>query len=442
MLSFGYLLIKWFCKRETLQSVSEKEGETSMKKKKILAAAVLLLLTTGIFLSWYLGGGFMRPVTGKISEEDYRAGTKKLYRREEYVGWDRGTLAELPEPDINMGFDVRNYDISHFDLAKEADLLAEATFDSATRWPEKLPEGFDPAKVMEIGKNPGLGIRALHEKGITGKGVSIAIVDQALNPEHIEYADNLMNYELLHCCDSGAQMHGSAVTSIAVGKNCGVAPDADVYYIASTFGRYRVGGMKINLNYMADSIDRILEINTYQPEEKKIRVISISRGFSVERGADAVRAAIERAKGAGVFVITTSTEENYGFSLMGLGKEELTADPDDISSYLPGNFWSEFFYNGDMADASQMLLMPMDARTYASWYTADGYEFGASGGLSWSVPWLAGLYALCIQVDDDLTPELFIEKAFDTGTVRTIEYQGKSYEFGTIINPVALIEAL
>ena len=384
----------------------------------------------------------MRPVTGKISEEDYRTGTKRLYRREEYGPWDRGILSELPPQDVNMGFDIRSYDVSRFDLQNEGDILSGVTFDSATRWPEKLPEGFDPDQIMEIGKDPGLGIRALHEKGITGKGVSIAIVDQALNPEHIEYADNLMNYELLHCCDSGAQMHGSAVTSIAVGKSCGVAPDADVYYIASTFGRYSAGGMKINLNYMADSIDRILEINTFLPEEKKIRVISISRGFTSERGADAVRASIGRAKDAGVFVITTSTEDNYGFSLMGLGKEELTADPDDISSYRPGNFWGGSFYSGEMADASRMLLVPMDARTYASWYTADGYEFASSGGLSWSVPWLAGLYALCIQVDDDLTPELFIEKAFETGTVQNIEYQGKSYEFGTIIDPAALIEAL
>lgn len=405
----------------------------------LLAAAVLLI---GGFSAWFMSGGFMRPVTGKISEEDYRTGTKRLYRREEYIGWDRGTLTKLPAHNVNMGFDVRNYDISRFNLMEEADLLAEATFDSATCWPDTLPEGFDPAQIMEIGKNPGLGIRALHKKGITGKGISIAIVDQALNPEHIEYADNLMNYELLHCCDSGAQMHGSAVTSIAVGKSCGVAPDADVYYIASTFGRYSVGGMKINLNYMADSIDRILEINTFLPEEKKIRVISISRGFSVEKGADAVRSAIERAKDAGVFVITTSTEENYGFSLMGLGKQDLTADPDDVSLYCPGNFWSESFYNGEMADASRMLLVPMDARTYASWYTSEGYEFGASGGLSWSVPWLAGLYALCLQADDTLTPERFIEKAFETGTVQTIEYQGKSYEFGTIINPAALIEAL
>lgn len=64
------------------------------------------------------------------------------------------------------------------------------------------------------------------------------------------------------------------------------------------------------------------------------------------------------------------------------------------------------------------------------------------GGLSWSVPWLAGMYALCLQVDNDLTPEEFNRKAFETGTVQTIEYQGKQYELGTIIDPEALIEVL
>ncbi|MEY8522677.1 S8 family serine peptidase [Lachnospiraceae bacterium 38-10] len=413
-----------------------------MKKRFFAVTTVVLLFTAGGFLFWFLTGGFWaRPVTGQISDEAYREGRKTFYRREKYRPWDRGVLSGLPEQDVNMGFDIRSYDVSGFDLQDKGDILSTVTFDTDTVWPEKLPEGFLPDQILETGKDPGLGIRALHEQGITGKGVSIAIVDQALNLEHTEYADNLMSYELLHCCDDGAQMHGSAVTSIAVGKSCGVAPDADVYYIASTFGRYGAGGMKINLRYMADSIDRILEINTYLPEEKKIRVISISRGFRSEKGSDAVRAAIERAKDAGVFVVTTSTEDNYGFALMGLGKELMT-DPSDISSYGPGHFWSDSFYGGYTPDAAHMLLVPMDGRTYASWNDTAGYEFSASGGLSWSVPWMAGLYALCLQTDEDLTPEVFIQKAFETGTVKTVEYQGRTYELGTIIDPAALIEEL
>ncbi len=411
------------------------------KKKYLLIILPVLVLTAGGILVWYLTGGFMSPVTGRIEDEDYRAGNRKYYRREQYFPLQRGVLSEIPETDENMGLDLRGSDASSLDLAQERALLDLATFDSATVWPEALPEDFFPERIMETGKNPGLGIRALHEKGITGEGVSIAIVDQALNPEHVEYADNLMNYELLHCSDQAAQMHGSAVTSIAVGKTCGVAPGADVYYIASTFGTYGFGSMKMDLNYMADSIDRVLEINKLLPVEKKIRVISISRGFSSEKGSDEVRAAIERAKEEDVFVITTSTDANYGFALMGLGREQ-TADPDSVSVYGPGHFWSGEFYRDGIADPAHILLVPMDARTYASWYDTGGYEFASSGGLSWSVPWLAGLYALCLQTDQDLTPEEFIQTAFETGTVQTLEYEGTSYELGTIVDPTALTEAL
>lgn len=402
---------------------------------------VILILSAAIFLTWYLTGGYLEAATIQISDEDYREGNVRYALREEYFPLSRGVISEIPEPDENMGLDLRGTNASRLNLSDKSDILKCVTFDSSTVWPDDLPDGFSPEAIMENGKNPGFGIRGLHKKGITGAGVSIAIVDQALNPEHTEYADNVMNYELLHCSDDAAQMHGSAVTSIAVGKSCGVAPGAKVYYIASTFGTYGFGRMKMNLNYMADSIDRILEINELLPEDRKIRVISISRGFTSEKGADKVRAAIERAKEAGVFVITTSTEDNYGFALMGLGKEQMT-DPDEVSSYGPGHFWSDYFYNGMMADSSRMLLVPMDARTYGSWYDSKGYEFASSGGLSWSVPWLAGMYALCLQVDHDLTPEEFIEKAFETGTVQTIEYQEKQYELGTIIDPAALIEAL
>ena len=411
------------------------------KKKYLIVFAVVILLLAGGAPAWYLTGGFAKAVTGQIAEEDYRAGNRKYYRREQFFPLQRGVLTEIPKPDENMGFDLRGSDASALDFAGESGLLEGATFDSSTVWPEDMPEGFSPERIMETGKNPGLGVRALHEKGITGEGVSIAIVDQALNLEHMEYADNLMNYELLHCSDQAAQMHGSAVTAIAVGKTCGVAPGAKVYYIASTFGTHRIGKMKMDLRYMAESIDRILEINTYLPKEQKIRVISISRGFSSERGADKVRLAIERAKEAGVFVITTSTEENYGFALMGLGKGQ-TADPDDASVYGPGHFWSENFYGGGITDFDRILLVPMDARTYASWYDTDGYEFASSGGLSWSVPWLAGMYALCMQADGELTPEEFIRSAFETGTVQTVAHDGEQYKLGTMIAPEALIEAI
>lgn len=96
---------------------------------------------------------------------------------------------------------------------------------------------FDPSRQLELRKDPGLGVRRLHERGIDGHGISIGIIDQPLLVDHVEYRDRLRSYEEIHSpAGAPAQMHGPAVASIAVGRTVGVAPGADVYYIAEQHG--------------------------------------------------------------------------------------------------------------------------------------------------------------------------------------------------------------
>jgi subtilisin family serine protease len=212
-------------------------------------------------------------------------GKPHFTERVAYEKWQRGELGEIPKPG-NMGFDLRSFDVSAFDLSTAAMEFNDIYFDTWTVWPDKLPEDFNAQTIMELGKDPGLGVRSLHEQGITGKGVNIAIIDQALVQDHIEYADRLMTYETIQCSDESAQMHGSAVTSIAAGKTCGVAPDAKIYYIASTFGIFSPGGgFKEDLRPIAESIERILAINEVLPADEKIKVISISKGITNAPGA-------------------------------------------------------------------------------------------------------------------------------------------------------------
>ena len=46
---------------------------------------------------------------------------------------------------------------------------------------------------VELWKNPGLGIKSLHESGINGKGVDVAIIDQKLRLTHTEYKSRIKN---------------------------------------------------------------------------------------------------------------------------------------------------------------------------------------------------------------------------------------------------------
>jgi hypothetical protein len=374
----------------------------------------------------------------------------KIDRYPQAGSYSRGQLTALPtyNPDSTdvWQVDLRNADLSTLDLRSSLNDLVYADFDTQIKWPpaDKLPAGFDATQILELGKNPGLGIRSLHAKGTTGRGVGIAIIDQPMLVDHQEYKDQLRLYEEINFPpDTESQMHGPAVASIAVGKTVGVAPEADLYYIAAPVGDWGTGGsgnFTYNFHYTAQGIQRVLDLNQSLPASRKIRVISISVGWSSDqKGYDEVTAAVEAAKAAGLLVVSSSLEQTFGFKFHALGRAPL-ADPDQFSSYEPGLFWAKDFYGGHRF--SDRLLVPMDSRTTASPNGANDYVFYREGGWSWSIPYIAATYALAAQVKPAITPDEFWKTALQT--VRTIQltHAGQTTSFGPILDPTALIGTL
>lgn len=88
------------------------------------------------------------------------------------------------------------------------------------------------------------------------------------------------------------------------------------------------------------------------------------------------------------------------------------------------------------------LLVPMDSRCIASPSGKKSYTFYSTGGFSWSIPYIAGLYALACQVKPDVTPQEFWKKALETGDEIRINKNSTEYKFGKIVNPVKLVESL
>ena len=376
-------------------------------------------------------------------------GRLQVVRRPPPANFHRGAIDRLPTYDPNSTnswqVDVRGTDLNGLDLTDRLADLLHAHFDTKTRWPAKLPAGFEPGQIMELNKNPGLGVRTVHARGITGQGVGIGIIDQTLLVDHTEYRDRLRLYEEIHLFEaSAAQMHGSAVASIAVGKTVGVAPSADLYYIAETHGAPGgEGKFEWDFSWLAKSIDRLLEINKLLPAGKRIRVISISVGWGPQqKGYAEVQAATERATHEGIFVISTSVESTHKLAFHGLGRGSLS-DPEEVESYGPGSWWAAAFWSGRHRFApGERLLVPMDNRATASPTGTEDYVSYADGGWSWSVPWIAGLYALACQVRPDITPEIFWSEALKAGRTIQIRNDSKELELGAIADPVALIERL
>ncbi len=356
---------------------------------------------------------------------------------------------EIPKYDPNSTdpwqVDLRSSDLTKIDMTGSLADLMYADFDSKTQWPasDKMPADFDWQKIMEINKDPGLGIRALHDQGITGKGVSIAIIDQILLVDHVEYKDRIRLYEEAEDITKDwleSQMHGPAVASIAVGQTVGVAPEADLYYIASGYCGGATSIEYFDFSCKAKSVRRVVEINKSLSADRRIRVLSMSIGWDPRnKGYDEITAAVNEAKAAGIFVISSSLSKTYGLHFHGLGRESLV-NPNEFQSYGPGLWWQKYFYEKGLS--TKTLLVPMDSRTTASPTGTKDYVFYREGGWSWSIPYLAGMYALAAQVKPAITPEEFWKIALETGRTIQIQHSGKDYEFGVILDPQALIEAI
>lgn len=372
------------------------------------------------------------PLSYTFTEEELLPGGQLVMDESASVA----DFSDVIEFDLSAEFpDARSCDLSGEDFSSSLDKLLYTQFDSKTIWPNSLPEGFDPQKIMDQNRNPGLGVRSLHEQGITGKGVNIGIVDQPLLTDHVEYKDRLKMYKDFNT-SGGASMHGPAVASIAVGNTVGVAPEANLYYVARDMAKNT--DEKGVLASHIEGLTYLLDLNELLPEEDKLDVISISKGWNNEEGASELNDLVKRAKEEGILVLYTSSN-NIRF--MGTSREPLSS-PDDRSTYRPGMFFAnDYRFGGSFYENA--LMVPMDFRATASPTGTEDYASYTNGGLSWATPYLAGVYALARQVKPDITPEEFYTLAMETSSdIPYTDEAGKESNLYNLIDPPALIAAL
>lgn len=260
----------------------------------------------------------------------------------------------------------------------------------------------------------------------------MAIIDQTLFLRHEEYANRIAGYTEIGTVAPMPEIHGAAVASILAGQDIGVAPEVTVDYLAAQVMKDWNSDTR-TFYYVAHAIGRILDQNKGRPPGQRVRVISISNGAAPdEEGYMQLQEAYGRAIQEGVLVVTTDMKERYGHAIHGLGRDPY-ADPNDVNSYRPGAFWAPIYYlDPDRWHlwAKQAVYAPMDSRTTAAESGQSDCRFCRQGGLSWAVPYAAGVYALVVQVYPQVTPEEFLQAAYNTGSYATYTHEGKQYRLG------------
>jgi hypothetical protein len=427
-----------------------------------LLAAVFLLSVTLLLpsCSKQENGEDSAPPASIQLPTDFAPGELYFARIPPQQDWKRlRTAPESFEESRKWGpfYELRHADLSGLDLTAYERDLQDSIFDTETRWPKALPEDFDPEKLLALNRNPGLGIRNLHAHGITGKGISVAVIDSPLLLGHDEFAGRIHFYGEVNAWGT-AHFHGTLVTSVLAGITCGVAPEAEIYYVGSH--NYDVSTsnnlLKPNVSHYAEAIEMLLEVSAQLPWDKRIRVVSISAGWSPKNpGYKAMNKAVRKASEAGIFVVAGNIAMDFkpGLWFWGLDRASMD-DPDDPASYHP-LFWDDLisqiagrdnfdeFYVRRLkrAGSPKFLLIPQGSKSVAQAGGPHEYGFYRLGGWSSMLPYISGLYALACQVKADITPEIFWDVALTTGDPLTVERDGRSY-VGKRINPVRLIDRL
>jgi len=325
----------------------------------------------------------------------------------------RGGIADIP---------IRTLAEDEYDPAQ----IMTFTFNAGTIFTGHETEA---KAVMEAGKNPGLGVRALHDEGITGKGINVAIIDQNLLLDHPEFAGKIAAYYDTGCDqpeDSGS-MHGPAVTSLLVGKNTGVAPGAKVYYAAAP-------SWTGDSAYQAEGLRWIIQQNAALPEGEKIRVVSVSAAPSGEwtfftANQEQWDAAVAEAQAAGILVLDCRTGSDTCFIWSAFYDP---SQPEEVTAMTCG-YPSE---PDETGIDEKIICVPASYRTVAEEYEKGvcSYQYTGDGGQSWSVPYAAGVLALGWQIDPSMTAEEAVT------LLRESCYQNKNGIH--FIDPPAFIDAV
>ena len=148
-------------------------------------------------------------------------------------------------------------------------------------------------------------------------------------------------------------------------------------------------------------------MNAQLPKTERIRVVSVSDGFAKkDLDRPEIKKWVETVRGAeaeGVAVIDCSEVFPVPFNPTGAMPGRNREDPESYELWLRLQRLAPGRPDG-------LLLLPGDYRTTASNEGPKEYAYWGEGGRSWVAPYFAGLVALGIQANGDMSLPLLIKR--------------------------------
>lgn len=270
-------------------------------------------------------------------------------------------------------------------------------------------QGFDLADVSYVSRPQKLD--DLHEKGIDGRGVTVAVVDSGV-ARHQDFGDRIKAFK-----DFGSRKraphdpkgHGTHVAGIILGdgeKVDGIAPRADLVACRISSEQEAV-----------QAVDWVIA----NKDKYSIDVLNLSLGVSAnpDPAKDDLRLAAERAVAAGLVVVAAAGNECKGgicpstISSPGISPDVITVgvvDDKGTASHKDDKIWEKSSQGTSMegkpdlvAEGAAVVSILAPKSVYAD-RVPGGSQYLALSGSSQAAPMVTGAVALLLQVNPKLTP--------------------------------------
>ena len=239
------------------------------------------------------------------------------------------------------------------------------------------------------------------QKGYTGKGITIALIDGPVDTSAPELAGaNIVDKSRCTVNDNpDGVRHATDMATLLVSPYTGVAPDATLYTYQISSEDTQPGGTCVRGADTTDSIDRLIN----QAVDDGAQIISISLSNS-EHGSE-IKWAIANAISKGVIIVSSSgngaTDENRSHLGRWSGVVGVTAINTD-GTFASYSSWG----NGVVTAAVGGPVNTLDANTNQP-VTVDG--------TSYSTPLVAGMLALARQKWPDATTNQILQSLVRSG---------------------------